>query len=250
MKRPSQKFPTEQTSVSFASVGVILGAIIAVLFLVLPLAALVLRSVQNRAWDTMPQSGLLSAIGLSFVTTTMTLLMTLLFGTPLAYVLARRRFPFKALISVLVELPIVLPPAVAGLALLITFGRRGVLGGVLLQFGISLPFTLAAVIMAQTFVAAPFYIRAATVGFQGVAREVEEAARVDGAAGWSLFRWVTLPLALRPLAAGLILCWARALGEFGATILLRAACKDARKRCRCTSTILSSVILMPRSGRA
>lgn len=194
-------------------------AVVAVAFLVLPLLALVVRSLQNSAWETVPDAGILSAIGLSFVSTLITLVVTILFGTPLAYLLARQRFPFKWLVSVLVELPIVLPPAVAGLALLITFGRRGVLGPVLAQVEISLPFTFAAVVMAQTFVAAPFYIRSAAVGFNGVPREVEDAARVDGAGGWTLFRFVTLPLAFRPLAAGLILCWARALGEFGATIL-------------------------------
>lgn len=194
-------------------------AAIAASFLALPLLALVIRSLQNSAWETAPNEGILSAIGLSLISTLITLLITIIFGTPLAYILARQRFPFKWLVSVLVELPIILPPAVAGLALLITFGRRGMLGPVLSQVGISLPFTFAAVVMAQTFVAAPFYIRSASVGFQGVPREVEDAARVDGAGGWSLFWFVTLPLAFRPLAAGLILCWARALGEFGATIL-------------------------------
>lgn len=218
-KRKHDETSTPGRRFSLSFILVILGAVTAVLFLVVPLLSLVIRSLQNRAWESTPDAGIVSAIGLSAVSTAATLIITLLFGTPLAYVLARRRFPFKWLVSVLVELPIVLPPAVAGLALLITFGRRGVLGPALLNIGISLPFTLAAVIMAQTFVAAPFFIRSAAVGFQGVPREVEEAARVDGAQGWSLFRFVTLPLSLRPLAAGLILCWARALGEFGATIL-------------------------------
>ena len=188
-------------AVSSSSILVWLMAAIAIIFLVLPLLSLVIRSVQNRAWETLPEAGILSAIGLSLFSTAITLIVTIIFGTPLAYVLARRRFPFKWLISVLVELPIVLPPAVAGLALLITFGRRGVLGPVLMEIGISLPFTLAAVIMAQTFVAAPFYIRAASVGFQAVPHEVEDAARVDGAGGWSLFWFVTLPLSFRPLTA-------------------------------------------------
>lgn len=214
-----QNHIAEPPPVSSSSRLVWLMAAIAIAFLVLPLLSLVIRSVQNRAWETLPEAGILSAIGLSLFSTAITLVITVIFGTPLAYVLARRRFLFKWLISVLVELPIVLPPAVAGLALLITFGRRGVLGPVLMQIGISLPFTLAAVILAQTFVAAPFYIRAASVGFQAVPHEVEDAARVDGAGGWSLFWFVTLPLSFRPLAAGLILCWARALGEFGATIL-------------------------------
>lgn len=202
------------------SAGLVMWAAgLALLYLVLPLVALILRRVQNRAWETLPEAGILSAVLLSALSTLLTVGLTLGFGTPLAYVLARYRFSFKWLVSVCVELPIVLPPAVAGLALLITFGRRGLLGPVLTQIGLNLPFTFAAVVMAQTFVAAPFYIRAAAVAFQGVPREVEEAARVDGAEGWSLFWFVTLPLSFRSLAAGLILCWARAMGEFGATIL-------------------------------
>lgn len=200
-------------------VAVSLLAIVAVVFLTLPIVALVIRSLESRAWEGMPGSAVPDAIWLSFVTTIFTILATIIFGTPLAYVLARRTFPLKRLVNVLVELPIVLPPAVAGLALLITFGRRGLVGPILLDFGISLPFTIYAVVMAQTFVAAPFFIRTAQIGFQGVSREVEEAAQVDGAGGWCLFWYVTLPLSGRVLAAGLILCWARALGEFGATIL-------------------------------
>lgn len=192
---------------------------VALTFLALPLVALAIRAMQTQAWNNAPDAGVYDAIWLSFITTLMSAALTVLFGTPLAHVLARRRFPLKRFVSVLVELPVVLPPAVAGLALLVAFGRRGLFGPLLEQFGISLPFTLAAVVMAQTFVAAPFYIRAAQLGFQAVPREVEEAAHVDGAGGFALFLFVTLPLAFRALAAGLILSWARALGEFGATIL-------------------------------
>ncbi len=188
-------------------------------FLALPIAALVIRTITTRAWEGAPGSLIPDAIYLSFITTLATALLTVLFGTPLAYVCARHRFRFKRLLNTLIELPIVLPPAVAGLALLITFGRRGLLGPPLLALGISLPFTVYAVIMAQAFVAAPFYIRAAQIGFQNVPREIEDAARVDGAGGWQLFAYITLPLSSRALAAGLILSWARALGEFGATIL-------------------------------
>jgi molybdate transport system permease protein len=112
-----------------------------------------------------------------------------------------------------------MPPAVAGLALLLTFGRRGALAGTLNALGISLAFSTAAVVLAQTFVSAPFFIRAAQVGFENVPREVEDAARVDGAGTLAIFRWVMLPLAARALGAGLALSWARAMGEFGATIL-------------------------------
>jgi molybdate transport system permease protein len=118
-----------------------------------------------------------------------------------------------------VDLPVVLPPAVAGLALLMAFGRRGVLGGALGTLGLSLPFTTAAVVVAQTFVAAPFYVRAARLGFAAVDAQLEEAAYTEGASQWQLFRHVMLPLTGRALASGLVLCWTRALGEFGATIM-------------------------------
>lgn len=207
-------------SLPFLRSGLVsLLAIIALLFLTLPILALVLRGIQNQAWQGIPGSTIPDAIWLSFVSTVFSMILTVIFGVPLAYALARRQFPLKRLINILVELPIVLPPAVAGLALLIAFGRRGLLGPVLSDLGITLPFTFNAVIMAQTFVAAPFFIRSAQVGFQGVPREVEEAARVDGANGFSLFRFVTLPLSGRVLTAGLVLSWARALGEFGATIM-------------------------------
>jgi len=189
------------------------------LFLAVPLAVLVGRGIASRGWEGMPEKGITEAFFLSLVTTCLTAGLIVFLGTPLAYMFARYRFPFKRPLNLLIELPIVLPPAVAGLALLAAFGRRGLLGPSLSELGISLPFSTAAVVMAQAFVAAPFYIRAAQLGFQGVSPDVEDAARVDGAGGWPLFWHITLPLTRRALAVGLILCWARALGEFGATIL-------------------------------
>ena len=208
--RPS--FDFRKASIAFAS-------IILVLLLVVPIIALIVRSFETRAWEQPAGSGIPEAILLSIITTSVTAILTLLFGTPLAYVLARWSFPGKRLLNVLVELPIVLPPAVAGLALLVAFGRRGLLGPPLESIGIVLPFSTAAVIVAQIFISAPFYVRAAQVGFQGVDAEIEDAGRVDGAGGLSLFWHITLPLSRRALAAGLALSWARALGEFGATIL-------------------------------
>lgn len=187
--------------------------------LTLPLLVLALRGLLGQGWQAVPGSGVPEAVTLSVITTLASSILTAALGTPLAYLLARGRFPARRLLIILVELPIVLPPAVAGLALLVTFGRRGVFGPALGALGISLPFTTAAVVLAQWFVAAPFYIRAAQIGFQAVPREIEDAGRVDGAAGLALFRFVTLPLSARALAAGLTLSWARALGEFGATIL-------------------------------
>jgi molybdate transport system permease protein len=198
---------------------VLLLAGVALLFLTLPIFALGVRAIQNRAWDAAASDTVSDAIALSLLTTSLTLLLALVFGTPLAYALARYRLPFKRAIHVLIELPIVLPPAVAGLALLLALGRRGILGGALSEIGVSIPFTTAAVIVAQTFIAAPFYIRTAQLGFQSIPPELEDAARVDGASEWQVFRRVTLPLSARALSAGLVLCWARALGEFGATIL-------------------------------
>jgi molybdate transport system permease protein len=190
-----------------------------VLLFGLPLLALLIRSIQTRAWERTANSAIPDAIFLSILTTSLTAIITLLLGTPLAYILARWSFRFKRPLTVLVELPVVLPPAVAGLALLVTFGRRGLLGPALEGIGVVLPFNTSAVILAQTFVSAPFYVRAAQVGFQGVDQEIEDAARVDGAGGLALFWHITLPLARRALAAGLALSWARALSEFGATIL-------------------------------
>jgi molybdate transport system permease protein len=165
------------------------------LFLLLPIGVLIVRGVQTRAWEGLPDASIGEAVYLSFATTMLTALVTVFFGTPLAYVFARWQFPLKGVLNVLVELPIVFPPAVAGLALLTTFGRRGFLGPLLGSFGVSLPFTTAAVVFAQTFVSAPFYIRSAQVGFQNVPREIEDAARVDGASGLRLFRYITLPRA-------------------------------------------------------
>jgi molybdate transport system permease protein len=200
------------------SLLILIGAV-GMLFLSVPILVVALRVIETRAWNSLTGAVVTDAVYLSLVTTFLTVILTLVFGTPLAFILARWRFPGRRLLTVLVELPIVLPPAVAGLALLLTLGRRGMFGPLLENFDVILPFSTMAVILAQAFVAAPFYIRAAQVGFQGVPREIEDAARVDGAGGLALFLRVTAPLAARALAAGIVLCWARALGEFGATIL-------------------------------
>jgi len=198
---------------------VILLASGAVLLVVLPLGTLGWRGYQEQAWTLVPEASVQQAIRLSFSTTLVSLGIILLLGTPLAYVLARWSFPGKKLVSVLIQLPIVLPPAVAGLALLITFGRRGLLGSTLQDWDIRIVFTKNAVILAQVFVAMPFYVRAAQVGFRIVNREIEEAALVDGATPWGRFLHITFPLSRKALTSGALLSWARALGEFGATIL-------------------------------
>ena len=189
-------------------------------FLGLPVVVLVVRSVVAGSLQTaLTTPVVLDALTLSLTTTAVSVVISVSLGLPLAYVLARRRFRGSWLLEAVVDLPIVLPPAVAGLGLLLVFGRRGLLGEPLAQFGISIPFTTFAVVLAQTFVSAPFFIRSARTGIAGTDRDLEDAARVDGASEWRLFRSITLPLARAALAAGLVMTWARSLGEFGATIM-------------------------------
>lgn len=187
--------------------------------LLLPLLALLLQIEPPTLLANLGSGQVAQALSLSLTTSLLATALTLLLGTPLAYLLARYQFRGRAALETLVELPMVLPPAVAGVALLVAFGRRGVVGGYLSDIGIELAFTSAAVVLAQLFVAAPFYIRAATAGFSSVAQDAEEAAVIDGANGWQVFRHITAPLALPALFGGAVMTWARALGEFGATII-------------------------------
>ena len=190
------------------------------LFLGLPVVALVARALFDGSLATTITSRVvLDALLLSLVTTAVSLVLTVVFGLPLAYVLARRTFVGKGWLEAIIDLPIVLPPSVAGLALLIVFGRRGLFGGPFELLGIAIPFTTVAVVLAQTFVSAPFFIRSARTGIASVERDLEDAARVDGASERQLFRAITIPLASAALAAGLVMTWARSLGEFGATIM-------------------------------
>ena len=185
----------------------------------LPLLALLLRSFTSEFLGSALSAQAFHALSLSLVTSSITTAIAVAFGTPLAYMLARSRSPQRAWLELILDLPIVLPPSVAGLALLIAFGRNGVFGSALGAFGISLPFSTAAVVLAQTFVAAPLYVRSARVGFAHVQVELTEAAHVEGANTWQLFHEVMVPIAGRVLVSGAILTWTRALGEFGATIL-------------------------------
>ena len=188
--------------------------------LALPVVVLVVRAFGDgslaRALST---PVVIDALRLSLVTTAVSLVLTVVGGLPLAYVLARRRFRGAFIADAIVDLPMVLPPSVAGLALLLVLGRRGLLGETLSGAGLEIPFTTLAVIIAQTFVSAPFFIRSARTAFSGVDRDLEDAARVDGASERRLFRAITVPLAAPVLAAGLVMSWARSLGEFGATIM-------------------------------
>jgi len=198
---------------------IIPGIFLLALF-VLPLFALFARSINADFFGNAFSEQAFKALRLSLFTSTITTACAVIFGTPLAYMLARWKFRFKSWVELLVDLPIVLPPSVAGLALLVALGRRGLFGSMLFTtFGISLPFTTLAVILAQTFVAAPLYVRSARIGFTGIDKQLEESARVEGANHWQLFYEVMFPLANRSLLSGAILTFTRSLGEFGATIL-------------------------------
>jgi molybdate transport system permease protein len=205
---------------SWGDRGLYLIAGLFALFLGIPVATLVVRSVYDGSLGiALASPEILTALWLSLATTAVSLVVTVLLGLPLAIVLARRTFRGKSLLEAVVDLPIVLPPSVAGLALLLVFGRRGLLSAPFDFFGIIVPFTTVAVIVAQVFVSAPFFVRSARTGLSGVDRDLEDAARVDGASERHLFRTITVPLAGTALAAGIVMCWARSLGEFGATIM-------------------------------
>ncbi len=188
-------------------------------FLSIPIVALFLRISPNNLLENLSQPNVLQAIGLSLITTLISTLIIILGGTPLAYSQARGQFRFNRLIDTLIDLPLVLPPAVAGIALLMAFGRRGILGGVLNDLGIHIAFTPLAVIIVQVFVAAPFYIKSATLGFSNIDQELEQSAALDGASSPQVFRFLTIPLSWSALLGGSMMSWARALGEFGATII-------------------------------
>lgn len=190
-----------------------------ILLILVPVLMLFARSSPQAALLSLRQPFVTQALSLSLRTTLLSLALILLLGTPLAYGMARRQFRFKQILDTLIDLPTVLPPSVAGIALLITFGRRGPLGAWLDSLGIQLAFTAAAVVIVQVFIAAPFYVRAATLGFAAIDPELIQAAQIDGASRWQIFRFVSLPLARTALITGAATSWARALGEFGATML-------------------------------
>ncbi len=189
------------------------------MFLALPVFALFLRTSPSRLAVNLSQPAVLQAVGLSLATTLCTTVLTIIFGTPVAYLLARRSFRYRRVLDSLIDLPVVLPPAVAGVALLMAFGRRGILGSYFDAFGVHIAFTQVAVVLAQLFVAAPFYVKAAALGFASVEPEFEQAAALDGATGAQIFRYITVPLSSGALFSGSVMTWARALGEFGATII-------------------------------
>jgi molybdate transport system permease protein len=194
-------------------------ALIGLAFLVLPLAGLVIRAPWPTLFGHLETAQVGEALRLSLTCATSATAICLVLGVPLAWLLARTEFPGRRFARALVTVPLVLPPVVGGVALLLVFGRRGVVGSYLDSwFGITLPFTTAGVVVAEAFVAMPFLIIAVEGALRGADPRFEEAAATLGASRWTAFRRVTLPAVAPGIAAGAVLCWARALGEFGATI--------------------------------
>jgi molybdate transport system permease protein len=199
--------------------ALVLALAVALAFVALPLAALFLHTSPQRLVSQLGDSTVRDALLVSLKTSAVAHVLVLLVCTPAAYALARRRFRGRRIVLALVELPLVLPPAVAGIALLAAFGRVGLLGGTLSALGVSIPFTQSAVVLAVAFVETPFYLRAAIAAFESIEPTLLDAARTLGARPPRVFFRVALPLALGGLGAGSALALARGLGEFGATIV-------------------------------
>jgi molybdate transport system permease protein len=217
--RPEMAAPLRRRGSQRVPAPLLLPAAAGLAFLILPLAGLVIRA----PWSSLPQRlsepGVFTALRLSLLTATIATLVCLVLGVPLAWLLARVEFAGRRVIRALVTVPLVLPPVVGGVALLLVFGRRGLVGAWLdAKFGFTLPFTTTGVVVAEAFVAMPFLVIAVEGALRGADARYEEAAATLGAGRWTAFTHVTLPLVAPGVAAGAVLCWARALGEFGATI--------------------------------
>ncbi|MCY7300310.1 MAG: ABC transporter permease [Ilumatobacteraceae bacterium] len=194
-------------------------AVVAVVFFALPLVGLLWRAPWSNAWAYLTEEHALTALRLSLICSLWATLLSVVFGVPLAWLLARVEFPGRGVVRALCTLSMVLPPVVGGVALFFALGRRGLVGQYLDRwFDFRLPFTTAGVVVAQTFVAMPFLVITVEAALRQLDQRVEDASRTLGASRWYTFRRVTLP-AIRPaFVAGAVLAWARALGEFGATI--------------------------------
>jgi molybdate transport system permease protein len=184
----------------------------------LPLLGLLWRAPWRSVWDVLNTEAARDALRLSLVTSLSATGIAIVLGVPLAWVQARVDYPGKRAVRALTTLPMVLPPVVGGVALLLALGRRGIVGSQLDKVGVNLPFTTAGAVVAETFVAMPFLVLTLEAAFRSSDRRLEDAARTLGAGRFTVFRRVTLPLVAPSLIAGVVLCWARALGEFGATI--------------------------------
>ncbi len=199
--------------------ALLLPAVVGIAFLVLPMVGLLIRAPWPDLLERLAEPQVGQALRLSLITATISTAVAMVLGVPIAWVLARSNIRGRSILRALVTVPLVLPPVVGGVALFLVLGRRGIIGGWLYEtFGLSLPFTTTAVVIAQTFVAMPFLVISVEGALRAADARFEDAAATLGAGGWSTFRRVTLPLVAPGIAAGAVLCWARALGEFGATI--------------------------------
>ena len=199
--------------------GLLVPSVAGMGLLILPLVGLAVRAPWPRLVEILTSNTVLSALRLSLVTASVATVICLVLGVPLAWLLARSGLPGRGLLRGLVTVPLVLPPVIGGIALLVAFGRTGVVGRWLDQsLGITLPFTTVAVVLAQSFVAMPFLVIAVEGALRSADRRFDDVAATLGASRWTTFRRVTLPSVLPGVVAGAVLCWARALGEFGATI--------------------------------
>ncbi len=199
--------------------SLLVATVISGAFLLLPLIAIFTRIPLSTLVDQLGNQVVLDALIVSVKTTLIAQALILLFGTPTAYLIATRQFRGRSLAITLIELPLVLPPAVAGIGLFAAFGRSGLLGSTLRVFGLELPFTQTAVVLAVAFVASPLYVRQAIASFEAVDQSLVDASRTLGASPARTFARIALPLAVGGLAAGAALAFARGLGEFGATIM-------------------------------
>ena len=189
------------------------------LFIALPLLALFLRVSPATLLENISKTQILNALQVSFSSALISTILAIILGMPVALLLSRKKGDVFRIVDTLIDLPTVLPPAVAGIALLMTFGRNGLVGVYLSDWGITIPFTRVAVIMAQLFVAGPLFVRAASIGLSAVDPELKQAAALDGANRWQTFSMVIVPMAWTSIVSGAVMTWARALGEFGATII-------------------------------
>jgi molybdate transport system permease protein len=197
----------------------LLPAVAGLAFLLLPLAGLLFRAPWSTIGTRLGRPEILDALRLSLVSATLATALCLVLGVPLAWMLARAAFPGRRLVRALVTVPLVLPPVVGGVALLLALGRQGLAGQWLARwFGVTLPFTTAGVVLAEAFVALPFLVISVEGALRAADLRYEDAAATLGASRWTIFHRVTLPLIAPGIGAGAVLCWARALGEFGATI--------------------------------
>jgi molybdate transport system permease protein len=190
-----------------------------VTYLVLPLVSVFITKSPTLLWEKLNDSMAYQALMLSLKTTIISIAFIVIFCTPLAYRLAKSEFPGKKALEVVLKMPIVAPTAVVGVGLLLVFGQRGILGGTLSLFGIEIPFTAIAVVMAQIFMASPFYLNTARQSFEAIDDQLLAVSRTLGVSPWKTFCRVTLPLAFPGLLTGVALSWALALGEFGATMM-------------------------------